>query len=471
MLALLALASFEAVQPLPQAARELAETLAAGQRLLELTDREPAVVDPDDPLPLPPAPFAVALEGVSARYAPGERARARRRRPPPRARPSGRARRAERRRQDDGRRTCSSASSTPRPAASRSAGATCASTARRTSAARSPSRARTRTSSRRRSARTSASGAPTRPMTRSRTRSGGRGSWTGCVRFPHGWDTLVGEEGRELSGGQRQRLVVARALLADAPVLVLDEPTAHLDPDTAEPLIHDVLDAAGSRSVLLITHRPEGLELGWTRSSRWAQIARLIGRPSVGLPRPRETGMPAARNRTTSNPNRANALRTSVPPEKLLDIAPHQDAQDRGHARGRADDGLPAEGGGVTRILVVDDEPQLLRALGTNLKARGHEIDLAPTGEVAMTLAARHHPDLVILDLGLPGSMGSKSSRACAAGRACRSSCSLCAKGNGTRWPRWMRVRTTARQVGAAAGGLSREGAATGDRPVKLRTL
>ena len=57
----------------------------------------------------------------------------------------------------------------------------------------------------------------------------------------------------------------------------------------------------------------------------------------------------------------------------------------------------------MTRILVVDDEPQLLRAFGTNLKARGYEIDLAPTGEVALALAARNHPDLVILDLGLPG--------------------------------------------------------------------
>jgi two-component system KDP operon response regulator KdpE len=57
----------------------------------------------------------------------------------------------------------------------------------------------------------------------------------------------------------------------------------------------------------------------------------------------------------------------------------------------------------MTRILVVDDEPQLLRALGTNLKARGYDVDLAPTGEAALALAARKHPDLVVLDLGLPG--------------------------------------------------------------------
>ena len=76
---------------------------------------------------------------------------------------------------------------------------------------------------------------------------------------------------------------------------------------------------------------------------------------------------------------------------------------DRGHPGRRADDGVPPQGGAVTRILVVDDEPQLLRALGTNLKARDYEVDLAPTGELALTLAARNHPDLVVLDLGLPG--------------------------------------------------------------------
>jgi ABC-type transport system involved in cytochrome bd biosynthesis fused ATPase/permease subunit len=71
----------------------------------------------------------------------------------------------------------------------------------------------------------------------------------------------VGEDGRELSGGQRQRIAVARALLADAPVLVLDEPTAHLDPATAAELVRDVVTAAGERSILLITHRSEGLDL------------------------------------------------------------------------------------------------------------------------------------------------------------------------------------------------------------------
>jgi two-component system KDP operon response regulator KdpE len=54
-------------------------------------------------------------------------------------------------------------------------------------------------------------------------------------------------------------------------------------------------------------------------------------------------------------------------------------------------------------VLVVDDEPQILRALGINLRARGYEVDLAPDGERALDVAARHHPDVVVLDLGLPG--------------------------------------------------------------------
>ena len=60
----------------------------------------------------------------------------------------------------------------------------------------------------------------------------------------------------------------------------------------------------------------------------------------------------------------------------------------------------------MSRVLAVDDEPQMLRALGTNLRARGYDVDLASTGEQALQLAARHHPDVVILDLGLPGISG-----------------------------------------------------------------
>ncbi len=55
------------------------------------------------------------------------------------------------------------------------------------------------------------------------------------------------------------------------------------------------------------------------------------------------------------------------------------------------------------RVLVCDDEPQIRRALGVNLTARGYDVDLAETGEQALELAARRHPDVVVLDLGLPG--------------------------------------------------------------------
>jgi two-component system, OmpR family, KDP operon response regulator KdpE len=60
----------------------------------------------------------------------------------------------------------------------------------------------------------------------------------------------------------------------------------------------------------------------------------------------------------------------------------------------------------MTRVLVVDDEPQILRALGINLRARDYDVDLAADGEAALQLAARNHPDVVVLDLGLPGMDG-----------------------------------------------------------------
>ncbi|WPB92156.1 thiol reductant ABC exporter subunit CydD [Streptomyces malaysiensis] len=77
--------------------------------------------------------------------------------------------------------------------------------------------------------------------------------------LPDGLDTLVGEQGARLSGGQRQRLALARALLADFPVLVLDEPAEHLDLPTADALTADLLSATRGRTTVLISHRLAGL--------------------------------------------------------------------------------------------------------------------------------------------------------------------------------------------------------------------
>ncbi|MEU6846105.1 thiol reductant ABC exporter subunit CydC [Streptomyces sp. NPDC046716] len=80
------------------------------------------------------------------------------------------------------------------------------------------------------------------------------------LSLPHGLDTIVGSDGDRLSGGQRRRLVLARALLAAPPVLLLDEPTEGLDPATADAVLADVLTATRGRSLVLVTHRLEGLD-------------------------------------------------------------------------------------------------------------------------------------------------------------------------------------------------------------------
>jgi ATP-binding cassette, subfamily C, bacterial CydC len=78
--------------------------------------------------------------------------------------------------------------------------------------------------------------------------------------LPAGWDTPAGAHGAALSGGERQRLALARALLADPAVLILDEPTAHLDPEARTALTADLLALTAGRATLLITHELEGLD-------------------------------------------------------------------------------------------------------------------------------------------------------------------------------------------------------------------
>jgi thiol reductant ABC exporter CydC subunit len=79
--------------------------------------------------------------------------------------------------------------------------------------------------------------------------------------LPAGYDTLAGEFGEMLSGGQRQRLALARALVRNAPIYLLDEPTENLDPVTSDFVIGSFLDQLSTKSVLMITHQFYGLEM------------------------------------------------------------------------------------------------------------------------------------------------------------------------------------------------------------------
>jgi len=101
------------------------------------------------------------------------------------------------------------------------------------------------------------------------------GDWLDAL--PHGLATRLGDGAAAVSGGERARIALARAFLADQPVLVLDEPTAALDTAAAQALLEDVLAAAADRTVVLITHRLEGLD----------QVDQVIdlSRDRIGRPR------------------------------------------------------------------------------------------------------------------------------------------------------------------------------------------
>jgi ATP-binding cassette subfamily C protein CydC len=79
-------------------------------------------------------------------------------------------------------------------------------------------------------------------------------------RLPQGLDTWLGDRGYQLSGGERQRVVIARALLRDSPLWILDEPTANLDAETEALILATLRQACQGKSVLTITHRLVGME-------------------------------------------------------------------------------------------------------------------------------------------------------------------------------------------------------------------
>jgi len=257
-LALLALAAVDALAPLPAAAQHLGATATAMLRLEEITERPAPVIDPADPLPVGPRP-ALALAGARLRYAPdgpwvldgvdlrldpGSRVAV--------VGASGAGKStianvlvrfreldegystidgvdARRHAQDDIRRVVR----------------LCEQDAHLFAA------------SIRDNVRIGDPAADDRRVRRALARAG-LGAW--LEGLPEGLDTPVGEAGAQVSGGQRSRIALARALISEAPVLILDEPTAHLDAVSTAAFVEDVVTGADEQSVLLITHSPIGLE-------------------------------------------------------------------------------------------------------------------------------------------------------------------------------------------------------------------
>ena len=75
------------------------------------------------------------------------------------------------------------------------------------------------------------------------------------MKLPQGYDTVIGESGGTLSGGERQRLSIARAMMKDAPIIILDEATANVDPENEKELMEAVSELTQEKTVIMIAHR------------------------------------------------------------------------------------------------------------------------------------------------------------------------------------------------------------------------
>ena len=258
VITLTALAAFEAVSALPGAAIQLGQARTAATRIGEVLDAPDPVGEPAHPLPVPSGPLHVILRGVSVRYQDGDRLAldgVDLDLPPGRrvavVGPTGAGK--------------STIASVLLRFCEPAAGSVTLND--RDISSYSPDEVRTKIG-----------GCPQNPHifdttiranlllarpTASDAELAAQADRAGLLSWveslPQGWDTQVGTNGTRLSGGQRQRIAFARALLADPALLILDEPTAHLDPESRRALMGDVLSATAGRSVLLITHDLEGL--------------------------------------------------------------------------------------------------------------------------------------------------------------------------------------------------------------------
>ena len=257
-LAFLALAAFEGIAPLPLAARRLRACAEAARRIDELCDREPVVADPEHPTPVPPA-GALALDGVRVSYGPGAPAvldgvslhlapgRLVALHGPSGAGKTTLAHLLVRFRDVD--------------AGSVTIGGVdvrhVAQEDLRKAVVFAAQDAHLFNTTLRENIQLARRDADEADIWLALERAGAA-DW--ARGLPDGLDTLVGEDGGVISGGQRQRIALARALLADGRFVILDEPTAHLDAETARGVMAHIAADAHDRGVLVITHSDAGLE-------------------------------------------------------------------------------------------------------------------------------------------------------------------------------------------------------------------
>jgi len=256
---LTALAAFEAVTDLPAAALQLGDSRGAAERISAILDAPDPVVDPVTPRPLPAGPAQVRLRGVQVRYepdgplaldgfdldlGPGRRVAL--------VGPNG-----------AGKSTVASVLlrfCDPAGGSVTLGGADLASYAAddvRTVIGGCPQGPHIFDATVRENLRLARPGASDDELAAAAA-SARLLPW--IESLPRGWDTRVGARGAAMSGGERQRLALARALLADPDLLILDEPTTHLDPEAASALTADLLAVTAGRATLLITHDFDGLD-------------------------------------------------------------------------------------------------------------------------------------------------------------------------------------------------------------------